>query len=360
LSKQLQDILKEEKNAGRLTPNEEKVFTQIIADKQVEIFSNPKVAGPVGDAQSQQIISLINSMLYFQKEDAKFRVTIAPGYLQELVEYIEDRYDTFRADVGLIINQNVSSFVDDGLDQAFRVEVVKYMESVIRDVIVKGSEKKSFSKFINDINTNIIDKQSKETLIEKKKVIDYFIQLLPKSMQDRFSGEKNYLNELKLESMLNSQVTLFTDMYKQETIIANSVMTFKGSFIKSSEIVREIGKSSKVTSINVNAFQAIYFDVGLDLRDYLDLTIISPKWNVENSTLKTIDLSSTYVPPVDPKATNAVVPGTQGYDGLPGLPGRNAVNFFGFGYRFANLGEFHFCNFLIYFFSKLQCRNAIH
>jgi hypothetical protein len=141
LSELLQDILKEEKNAGRLTLNEEKVFNQIIADKQVEIFSNPKVAGPVGDAQSKQIISLINSMSYFQKEDAKFRVTIAPGYLQELVEYIEDRYDTFRADVGQIINQNVSSFVDDGLDQAYRVEVVKYMESVIRDVIVKGSQK---------------------------------------------------------------------------------------------------------------------------------------------------------------------------------------------------------------------------
>ena len=136
-------------------------------------------------------------------------------------------------------------------------------------------------------------------------------------------------------------------MYKQETTIANSVMTFKGSFIKSSEIVREIGKSSKVTSINVNAYQAIYFDVGLNLKDYLDLTIISPKWNVENSTLKNIDLSNTYVPPGYPKATNAVTPGNRGYDGLPGLPGKNAGYFFGFGYRFANLGElFYFICFI--------------
>ena len=86
------EILKEEKNAGRLTPNEEKVFTQIITSKQVEIFSNPKVAGPVSDIQSKQIISLINSITYFNKVDAKFRVIIAPSYLQNLLEYIEDRY----------------------------------------------------------------------------------------------------------------------------------------------------------------------------------------------------------------------------------------------------------------------------
>ena len=116
--------------------------------------------------------------------------------------------------------------------------------------------------------------------MDKKKVIDYFIQLLPITMQDRFSGVKNYLNELHLESALNNQIHFLTEMCKQETIIANNVMTFKGSFIKSSDIVREFEKYAIYKVVNVNALHSVYFDISLNLHNIIELTIISPKWFV--------------------------------------------------------------------------------
>ena len=340
INKQLLDILKEEKTAGRLTINEEKVFNQIIIDKQVEIFSNPKVAGPVSDLQSKQIISLINSMIYFNKEDLQFRVTIAPSYFQTLVEYIEDRYEVFKKDVETILNININYFVNTGLDKAIIVEDVKHIESILRDLILRGSQKVRFETFIKNMDTNILDLKSQDLLIDKNKVIDFFVQLLPIVMQDRFSDEKNYLSELSLEIMLKNKISLLTELYKQETIFNNDIMTIRGYFIKSSEIKREIEKSPKFSYVNVNAYQSVYFDINLNLQNYNELTIISPKWDAEKFI--NIDLSVTYVPPSYSKASNGTSPGASGSNGLPGLPGKNGGRFFGFGDNFSNLGKIYF------------------
>ena len=199
-------------------------------------------------------------MIYFKKEDVQFRVTIAPSYMQTLVEYIEDRYEVFKKDVETILNININYFVNTGLDKAIIVEDVKHIESILRDVILKGSQKVSFETFIKNMDTNILDLKSQEPLIDKNKMIDFFIQLLPIVMQDRFSGEKNYLSELSLEIMLKNKISLLTEMYKQETIFNNDIMTIRGYFIKSSEIKREIEKSPKVSYVNVNAYQSVYFD----------------------------------------------------------------------------------------------------
>ncbi len=339
LSKQLQAILREEKNAGRLTPNEEKVFSQVLTQKQVEIFSNPKVAGPVSDLQSERIISLINSMTFFKKEDAKFRFTISPSYLQAFLEYIEDRYQAFRKDVETILSQKISHFVNDGVRQAIIVEDVKYIESIVGEFILKGSQKVNFKSFIKSINTNILDEKSQELLIDKKKEIEFFIQLLPFTIEDRFSGEKNFLNELHLENELNNQIQFLTEMYKQEIMIENDVMTLRVSFIKSSEIARVIENHgiNRFKYVNVYAYLAVYFDMSLNLQNFFKMTIISPKWKVESNVV--IDLSITYVPPNYPKASNAISPGSTGTDGLPGLPAQNGGQFFGFGNEFSNLGD---------------------
>ena len=272
------------------------MFNQIIEYKQVEIFSNPKVAGPVSSIQSKRIDSLIKSMIYFSKQDAQFRVTIAPSYLQTLVDYIEDRYVEFQKDAETILNQNISYFVNTGVDKAIKIEEIKHMESTLRDVYSNGSQKVYFDTFIKNMNTNILNKKSQKFLLDKKQVLDYFIQLLPTSMQDRFSGLKNYLNELNLEISLTNQISFLRDMEKQEAVIANDAMIFKACFIKSSEIKREIEKSAKVKYITVQALQAVYFDSGLSLQNSeLTLMIISPKWDVEKNV--NIDLSVTRLPP---------------------------------------------------------------
>ena len=116
-------------------------------------------------------------MTFFKKEDAKFRFTISPSYLQAFLEYIDDRYQAFRKDVETILSQKISNFVNSGVRQAIIVEDVKYIESIVEEFILKGSQKVNFKSFIKSINTNILDEKSQELLIDKKKEIEFFIQL---------------------------------------------------------------------------------------------------------------------------------------------------------------------------------------
>jgi hypothetical protein len=166
--------------------NELKVFSQIINDKQVEIFSNPKKIGIVSDTQSIQIKSLIDSIIYLNKDDAKFRVTIPPDYRDQLFDYIADRYSKFKKNVESMLQKNISEFVKNEISKVIVVEDVKNIESTLRDVISIGSQKVSLETFIDTMNENILDTVLTETLNKQMKLIEFFIQLLPDSMVSHF------------------------------------------------------------------------------------------------------------------------------------------------------------------------------
>ena len=51
---------------------------------------------------------MIQSMNYFKKENAHFRLTIAPTYVPTLLEYTEERYSTFKDNIQTILQQNLS------------------------------------------------------------------------------------------------------------------------------------------------------------------------------------------------------------------------------------------------------------
>ena len=336
LSEKLLEILKQEKDAGSLSLNEEKVFNEVISNyKQVEIFSNPKVVGPVSDKQSKQIISLINSMNYFNKKDANFQVTVSPNYFKENLDYIEKNYNKYKEEVQKILIENISSFVNTGVDKAIIVEEVKSVDSILQDFILKGSQKVNFETFIKVMDTNILDEKSQDLLSERKKLLDFFVHLLPLAMQDRFSSIKNFIEELHLENSINSQLNYLAGMYKQETKIEYNILKFTGCFIKSSEIVREIQKSAPVKHVSINAFQSIYFDMDLNLQNYYELMIISPKWSVAKYV--NIDLSGTNGLSY-PKAKSGTTNGVSGDHGTPGGNGQYAGTFIGLGYLFSNFG----------------------
>ena len=352
LSMQLKQILIEEDNAGRLTPNEKKVFTGIIDNKFVEVFSNPKIEGPVGDKQSKQIISLIESMNYFKKEDAKFRVTIPSTFVTTIFEYTLDRYSTFKQKIQTILQQNLSYLIKNVLEEATVIEEVMQVESIFRDVVSTCSQKLNLQTFIDYLNTNILEEESKQVLNDNKKVLDFFVELLPIEMQEVFSGAKNYLDEFQLENTLNDQIAFITKLYKSEITIENEVLTINTCFIKSSDIAKEIEKVAKVRAINVYASHVVNFDISLELQNYEYLTIISPKWNVEN--IINIDLSGTILQTVFSKAPDAILAGHNGMNGVPGLPGKNGGHFYGFGNKFLNLGEF------VVFIGKVKLQFRIH
>jgi outer membrane lipopolysaccharide assembly protein LptE/RlpB len=468
LRSELLRILKEQKNS--ISENEEKVFSQIINDKQVDIFSNPKKTGIVSDTQSIQIKSLIDSMIYLNKDDAKFRVTIPPDYRDQLFDYIEDRYSKFKKTVESILHKNISEFVKNEISKAIVVEDFKNIESTLRDVISKGSHEVNLEIFFDTMNENILDTVSKETLNKQMKLIEFFIQLLPDSMVSHFSSDKNYLNEFNLDSALmdqlkiltnlsqlldyiedrysefkktvestlhkniseyvkneiikaivveevknienmmihmisigsqkvnlktfiktmnenildtvsketlknqmksievhiqqlpvnmishfsgdknyfvefnletalKDQINFLTNMYKLEIDIENSVMEIKGCFIKSSEIIKAIKISCKVSSIVVYSCQAVHFDMSLDLQNLKNLTIISPKWNVEKQVNIDLSGSSGSSIPIHAKANPGSIPGASGANGLPGGAGKNGGRFYGFVNTFSNLGR---------------------
>ncbi len=338
ISMQLKQILIEEENAGRLTPNEKKVFTEILDNKYVEIFSNPKIEGPVSDKQSKQISSLIQSMRYFKKEDAKFRITMAPTYVPTLLEYTEERYSTIKDNIQALLEKNLTFLVNNGVDKAIVIEEVEHIESILRDVTLKGSKKVNFETFVNNINTNVLDEESKELVLEKTKMLDFFVELLPIEMQDRFSGTKNYLNELHLETTLNDLINFLTKMYKRESSIEYDTLIISSFYIKSSDIAKEIEKSAKVKAIYVYASHAVNFDISLELKNYESLTIYAQKWNVEK--VVNIDLSNTFTHQAYPKGQNGLSEGANGQNGVNGLNGHNSGHFNGLGNKFTNLGDF--------------------
>ena len=277
---------------------------------------------------------MIESLSYIDKEDAKFQVTIAPSYLQTLVEYIDYQYDLFKKEVQSTLEKNIKTYMNIELDKALVVEELKEVESTLLGVISQ-SYLCTLETFINRMDDRILNKTSKAVFIEKKEVLDFFVELLPIDMQGRFNGKMNYLNEFQLENTLNNENKFLTELSKQETLISDGVMTIKACFIKTSDIAKEIQKSVKVKKITIHSCQAVHFDIGLDLVDAEVLTIISPKWNVPNN----VNLFSHVPVHSYPKAANAVVNGGDGANGFPGLPGKNGGHFYGFGNRFTNLGE---------------------
>jgi len=189
------------------------------------------------------------------------------------------------------------------------------------------------------MNENILDTVSKETLKNQMKSIEVHIQQLPVNMISHFSGDKNYLVEFNLETALKDQINFLTNMYKLEIDIKNSVMEIKGCFIKSSEIIKAIKISYKVSSIVVYSCQAVHFDMSLDLQNLKNLTIISPKWNVEKQVNIDLSGSSGSSIPIYAKANPGSIPGASGANGLPGRAGKNGGRFYGFVNTFSNLGR---------------------
>ena len=159
-------------------------------------------------------------------------------------------------------------------------------------------------------------------------------------MQGRFNGKMNYLNEFQVENTINNKKKFLTQLCKQETFIANEVMTIKACFLKTSDIDKEIKiaylMSSKVKKIIIHSCQVIHFDRDLELVDIESFTIISPKWNVPHYVKI---FSHLPVHSYLNKAPNGVKPGAHGNNGSPGLPGKNGGHFYGFGNKFSNLGE---------------------
>ncbi len=257
--------------------------------------------------------------------------------LSQLLDYIEDRYSDFKKTVESTLHKNISEYVKNEIIKAIVVEEVKNIENMMRHIISIGSQKVNLQTFIDTMNENILDPVSKEILKNQMKSTEVYIQQLPVNMISHISGDKNYLVEFNLETALKDQINFLTNMYKLEIDIKNSVMEIKGCFIKSSEIIKAIKISRKVLSIVVYSCQAVHFDMSLDLQNLENLTIISPKWNVEKQV--NVDLSGSSIPPIHTKANPGSIPGASGTNGLPGRAGKNGGRFYGFVNTFSNLGR---------------------
>ena len=342
----LHDNIKAGTAAATIKPNQELVFSEILINSQIEIFSNPKSQQKLDDVQKNQINFLINKLKYFNKETAKFRARIAPTYIPTLFSYVEElQQDQFKQDFEEIMNKNLNEYVSREIDKSFVIEDIKNAQTVLNNVLLKSSQTSSFIDFVNILDSNLINKSQKDILLDKKFLLDFFINLLPDEFQKRLSGDKNYLNDFELEGKIRNQIDYLNKMAQQDISIVNDVMTVQSCFLNTSEIEILLNTYATIKSIVLILCQSIYFDASLNLRGYNSFTVIAPKWNISERTLINIDLSAFSNEQILPQAAHSSIPGAAGNEGIPGRPGKNGGHFYGFGNKFLNLGEF-----FIYFY----------
>lgn len=106
----LSEILLDEENNKKLSVKEYFVFSKIIENLQIEIFSNPKKVGPIGFHQKVAIDELIARIKYVKKAKLNIRVKISEVYKSELRQYTHYHFDLFEKNFNQIIFKAIQDF----------------------------------------------------------------------------------------------------------------------------------------------------------------------------------------------------------------------------------------------------------
>ena len=207
LSESLSEILDGEKEADKLSKNEEVVFRYVI-ENNVEIFSNPKKAIILNDEQSIQIIMMINRLEYVSKPDAKLRPRIDPSSIPALIVYLQTENEKWDASFtqqlknisNEFYNKNARIF-QNAADASIVYKKIEEFETVL-------SEKTDYHSLIKSSDKDILDANKRHELTYSRDIIDFFINSLPYDPVNSFIKKKNDIDLIShLESLKQKMFT---------------------------------------------------------------------------------------------------------------------------------------------------------
>lgn len=210
------EIIEEESSIDHLIDNEYNTFKQIINDDQIEIFSSPTSSERISSVESDRILTMIDSLKYIQRTDAKIRVTIDKKYISQLIEYVVDRYKDFESYLQITLDKSVSNYFTDVRRQFKNAKEAAFVYEELNRLVTKRNEKSYFKIFLNSFNDSIINKSVKQDILTKKEVLDYFVELLPRNNQNAFPDENQWWMKINTTLLLNFMNNL--TQYLQEKV----------------------------------------------------------------------------------------------------------------------------------------------
>ncbi|CAF0853062.1 unnamed protein product [Brachionus calyciflorus] len=216
IKKILNDILDEEKKANTFeNKNEESIFRRVIADNQIEIFSNPRKNVPLGYEQKLKIINMINKLNYLNKNVAKLRVRLEQSYIPKLIIQVEYYYKLFESDFNKKIIDKLRKFVEtSGESELKNSTILTY--KLISKIKEAGKEIQDFDNFLESIDQVILDKQEQNKLLTRTNFIKFLLEVLPQGSRNNLVFKRKWINidiDLQLNNLLEKINQIFLKEY---------------------------------------------------------------------------------------------------------------------------------------------------
>jgi len=200
----LKQRLLEIMNDTSLSSAARSIFEKVVINNQIEIFTNPRLNGSLlADTEKIQIESMIeNQLTYTKKEDINIKVRISVKYMPDLRTYVYEQMINFEKFFQNKLNFSANEYFLREKNKDNDLNNFAQIYSNLRILSANGTKMNDFEHFIFNISSSILNKTERKLLIEKKKVIDYFIDLIPDIHRKGFMYEKQWIT-VDLLSFLN-------------------------------------------------------------------------------------------------------------------------------------------------------------
>jgi len=235
LKKLIELTLDDEKNSNKLSLNEEIVFREIVENSQIEIFSNPKKHGLISRDQSDQILLLIDRLIYAEKNKLKLRVRVDIEYESKLLNYTNCHFELFKKDLKQTIQNAVIKYFETSKKNNYQdyLQVFKHLESIKN----RTNNKIDFESFINDIDEVFLSKTEKNDISSKKIIFNFLFQILPKGSNQYFQDIINWDDiNTKIDHYLMNIIQYFKLQYKNFQTNLKSLLLENLSYLFSSNL----------------------------------------------------------------------------------------------------------------------------
>lgn len=207
-------IIAEEKEAKKITTNEEKVFREIVSNNRIELTpKRPRSKqGRVSTIQASRILSMADKLEYIKTFELRFRVGIASDYIAALFNYINNRYEKFQEVVETTIKQRIFKYY---INAKAKISNARKDAKIYSDIInfaQNGVKTQEFKSFIENVNIEIVNNETKQHLLTKKSVLDFCRDLLPTENKELFKTEKQWVSIDFITELNNLTTDLIEDL----------------------------------------------------------------------------------------------------------------------------------------------------
>lgn len=159
------EILEKGINNDLIRKKDSTIIENLISNNQMELFSNPKQKVKLNDFQRNQILSLIDKMVYVDKELIKIKPKIGSSQAKLLFSFVENYYSQIK----LTVKKSINNHIDKLFENAGRAIYINEIDTIKNEVhSIKESENQDVVSF-TESNPKIFDEIERNQILKDKK-----------------------------------------------------------------------------------------------------------------------------------------------------------------------------------------------